>query len=212
MILPLRKIIPSQHVLIFVAMIGVIIFSSGCAALFGWDIHAPGILSQNFSFNIQPTQSRVGLYLEPSVWKYLSKNRGGRFADPQTYHVGEAYVPMVIEGFQGGFEEFIFFETEPTPELAKQYAVPYVVIVRIEDFGNKVTMKGQAVQIRTQTAVLDPQFNVMGRFISTGSSDAEKIFAKKGGPEVNLNAAIENNVIAMVQYIQDSIRTGNWNR
>lgn len=187
------------------------IISAGCTALFGWDIHAPGILSQNFAFNVRPVKNRVGLYLEPSVWNYISKNRGGRFADPQTYHVGEAYVPMVIEGFQEGFEEFIFFEIEPTPEIIKQYGIEYTAAVRIREFGNRVTMKGQAVQISTETLVFDRNFQPLARFASLGSSDAEKIFAKKGGPEVNLNAAIENNVIAVVQYIQDSIRTGHWN-
>lgn len=183
---------------------------SGCAALFGWKIHAPGILSRNFSYQIRSVDERVGLYIEPSAWNYVSKNRGGRLADPQTYYVGESFVPMTIEGFQGGFGEFIFFEVPPTPDMMKQYAVKYLAITRIKAFGNKVTLKGQAVQLVTQTAVLDSQFRELGFFESSGSSDAEKIFAKKGGPEVNLNAAIENNVIAMVQYLQDAIQTGNW--
>lgn len=200
-----NRILKSAFIVLAVSLL-----LSGCAALFGWDIHAPGILSQNFPFNVKPTPDRVGLYLDPSVWDYISKDRGGRFADPQTYHVGEAYAPMIVEGFQNGFEEFIFFEVEPTSEMIRQYGIQYTAIVRIESFGNKVTMKGQAVQIRTETAVLDHSFQPVARFVSLGSSDAQKIFAKKGGPEVNLNAAIENNIIALVQFMQDSIKTGNW--
>lgn len=186
------------------------LFLFGCAALFGWDIHAPGILSENFSYRIRPMKERVALYLESSVWEAVSKNRGGWSADPQTYHIGEAYVPMVVEGFQAGFEEFIFLEIEPTPSLARQYDIPYTAVIRMKDFGNRVTLKGQAVILTTETVILDRNLNELGRFQSHGASDAEKIFAKKGGPEVNLNAAIENNVMAIVQYIQDSIQTGKW--
>lgn len=182
----------------------------GCAALFGWDIHAPGVLSENFSYRIHPTKERVALYLEPSVWEAVSKNKGGWSADPQTFHIGEAYVPMIIEGFQAGFEEFIFLETEPTQSLMRHYDIPYTAVIQIKDFGNRVTMKGQAVTLSTETVVLDRNLNELGRFQSQGSSDAEKIFSKKGGPEVNLNAAIENNVMAVVQYIQDAVQTGKW--
>ena len=84
--------------------------------------------------------------------------------------------------------------------------------MRVEDFGNRVTWKGQALTLGTQVIVFDPDFQVQVRLRARGTSDAEKIFAKKGGPEVNLNAAIENNVLATVQYLQDAIRSGNWNK
>lgn len=184
---------------------------TGCARLFGWDIHAPGILSQDFERRLQPVQQRVALYIDPAVWSFESKNRGGKLADPQTYHVGEAFVPMAIEAFQQGFEEFIFLEIEPTPAILKQYGIPYVTVVRIHSFGNRVTLKGQAVELVTEVAVFDQNMQSLGKLEARGSSDAQKVFAKKGGPQVNLNAAIENNVIATVQYIQDAIRTGKWN-
>jgi hypothetical protein len=183
---------------------------TGCVRLFGWDIHAPGILSDNFIYDIHPAHERVGLYLDPAVWNYLSKNRGGKLADPQTYHVGEAFAPMAIEGFQQSFEEFIFLETEPTPALLERYGIPYLAVVRIKSFGNRVTLKGQAVELVTEVAVFDRAMQPLGRLEARGSSDAEKIFAKKGGPEVNLNAAIENNITATVQYLQDAMKTGNW--
>lgn len=59
----------------------------------------------------------------------------------------------------------------------------------------------------TETVILDRNLNVIERFESTGDSEAEKVFAKKGGPQVNLNAAIENNVLAIVQSVQDFLRT-----
>ncbi len=131
-------------------------------------------------------------------------------ADPQTFHVGEAYVPMLIEGFQESFEEFIFMEIEPDAAILRRYGIDYLAAVKIKRFGNRVTMKGQAVQLVSETAVLDGGLKTLARFESTGTSDAEKIFAKKGGPEVNLNAALENNILAIVEYLQDSIRSGSW--
>lgn len=187
-----------------------ILFQSGCVRLFGWDIHAPGLLSQNFSEQVHPAKERIALYLSPELLTFKSVARGGRFADPQVYHVGEAFGPMLVEALQTGFEEFIFLEVEPTPDILKRYAIPYVVFVRITDFGNRVTLKGQAVAVRTETVVKDADLNLVARFESGGTSDAEKVFAKKGGPEVNLNAALENNARSIVQYLQDSILNGVW--
>jgi hypothetical protein len=186
-----------------------LILFSGCA-IFAWDIHAPGVLSNNFTYNIQPAPQRIALYLDPNLAKYVSTDRGGRMADPQTYHVGEAMAPMLVEAFQNAFEEFVMLEIEPTPEVLKHYGIPYVVAIRIKDFGNRVTLKGQALTLVTEAAVYDSNLKKVGHFESTGTSDAEKIFSKKGGPEVNLNAAIENNIVAIIQYLQDSVRTGNW--
>ena len=187
-----------------------LVFISGCARLFGWDIHAPGILSEGYARRVQPVQQRVALYIAPSTWQAVSTNRGGKLADPQTYHVGESFLPMVIEGFQQGFEEFVFLEVEPTPAVLKRYGIPYTAVIRVKSFGNRVTLKGQAVELLTEVVVLDQNLQPLGKLEAQGSSDAEKVFAKKGGPQVNLNAAIENNVTATVQYIQDAIRTGEW--
>jgi hypothetical protein len=192
------------------SFLGFALIHLSCAALFGWDIHAPGILSSGFSQRVQPLNSRVALYVDPAVWTYQSKDRGGRMADPQTFHVGESYGPMLIEGFQESFEEFIFMEIEPDAAVLKRYGIDYLAAVKIKRFGNRVTMKGQAVQLVTETVVFDGDLKVLARFESTGTSDAEKIFAKKGGPEVNLNAALENNILAIVEYLQDSIHSGVW--
>ena len=176
---------------------------TGCATIFGWKIHAPGLLSKEFETRVLPVKERIALYLPPETLAYESKARGGRLADPQTYYVGEALAPMLLEGFQTGFEEFIFLETEPTPAMMKQYAIPRLAVVRVKEFQNQVTLKGQAVSLLTETAVLDPELQLIARFESRGTSDAQKVFAKRGGPEVNLNAAIENNVLAVVQQLQD---------
>ncbi|MBI4358631.1 MAG: hypothetical protein HY584_04960 [Candidatus Omnitrophica bacterium] len=183
---------------------------SGCASIFGWDIHAPGILSEDFSKKVKPIPERVALYLPPELLAYVSHDRGGRTADPQTYHVGEALGPMLVEGFQAGFEEFILLETEPTSAILKRYGIPYLVTVRIKNFKNRVTWGGHAITVATEALVFDSDLKWLGRFESSGASDAEKVFAKKGGPQVNLNAALENNVLAIVEYLQDSMRRGTW--
>ena len=179
------------------------LLQAGCATLFGWDIHAPGILSQEFSQKVYPAKERIALYLPPEVLRYESQNRGGRTADPQTYHIGEAFGPMLVEGFQSGFEEFIFLEAEPTPQILRRYLVPRLAVVRIKDFKNRVTLKGQSVMLVTEIEVFDPEMKLIARFESKGTSEARKVFAKKGGPEVNLNAAIENNVFATIQELQN---------
>jgi len=168
------------------------------------------MLSADFEQKIQPIESRVALYLDPEIMQAVSTLRGGKLADPQTYHLGEAFVPMLLESFQGAFTEFVFMEIPPTEGLMRQYGIPYVVEVRIRDFYNRVTLKGQSVALVAEAIVRDQALNQIARFESRGESRAEKVFAKKGGPEVNLNAAIENNVLAIVQYLQGSIQTGNW--
>ncbi len=101
-----------------------VLMTSGCAALFGWKIHAPGMLSGNFEQRIQPSRQRIALYLEPSMFSYVSKDRGGKLADPTTFYIGESYAPMILEGFQQAFEEFVYMEAEPTPVLLKQHRMP----------------------------------------------------------------------------------------
>ncbi|MBP9866292.1 MAG: hypothetical protein KBC91_07815 [Candidatus Omnitrophica bacterium] len=180
-----------------------LLFFSGCAALFGWKIHAPGLLSQDYYSRVVPSQARVALYLPEDVLRYQSTNRGGALADPQTYFVGEAFVPMILEGFQRAFQEFVFFETEPNPVLMRRYGIQRLAVVRIRALKNRVTLKGQAVQLETETRVYNEALEPVAAFESIGTSDAKKVFSKKGGPEINLNFAIENNVTALVQYLQE---------
>jgi hypothetical protein len=186
-------------------------FLTGCA-IFRWDIHAPGVLSAIFLEKVIPMEQRIALYLPEENCSFISKNRGGKTADPQTFHVGEAYCPMILEGFQQGFSEFIFMEAEPSPEILKQYAIPYLAVIRIKELGNRVTWKGQALALLTESDVYDTQMKLLAHFESEGVSDAVKVFAKKGGPQVNLNAALENNVLSVVQYLQDAIRSNAWQK
>ena len=181
-----------------------------CARLFGWNIHAPGLLSENFVRQIEPVPARMALYLEPGLSQYRSTNKGSWSADPQTYFIGESLSPMLLEAFQEGFEEFIFLEVEPDAKILKHYGIPYLAMVRIKDFQNLVTWKGQAVSLITETAVFDSELRLLATFEATGTSDAKGVFAKKGGPETNLSAALENNVQGIIQFLQDSILTGSW--
>lgn len=191
-------------------LVALVLIQPGCASIFGWNIHAPGILSEDFSRKVEPVSKRVALYLPKDLLEYQSKDRGGRTADPQTYHVGEALGPMLLEAFQESFDEFVFLEAEPNENVLKRYGIPYLVIIRIKNFDNRVTWGTHAVQLTTETVVLDSNLKPLGHFEATGISDAEKVFAKKGGPEVNLNAAIENNILAIIQYLQDSMVRGAW--
>lgn len=191
------------------ACLALILVFAGCARIFGWDIHAPGLLSESFATQTSPRRERVALYLTPQLRQYKSSDRGGRFADPQTYHVGEAFAPMLLEALQEEFEELVVLETEPTPEILKRYGISYLLFVRIKDFGNHVTLRGQALALTTETFVLDRELNVLSRYESRGISDARAVFKKKGGPEVNLNAAIERNLLAMIQYLEDFLKAAN---
>lgn len=182
----------------------------GCAALFGWDIHAPGLLSNAYFTHVPAVPQRIALYIEPALSEYTSTDRGGRFADPQTYHVGEAYQPMIIEAFQHAFEEFIYLEAQPASAIMKQYGIPYLAVVEAAGFHNRVTMKGQTLELVTRVHIFNQDLEAVETFEVSGSSDAQKVFAKKGGPQVNLNAALERNITATVQHIHDSLRTGAW--
>ena len=194
-----------QNPLSAIAVIFWVFLCAGCASLFGWNIHAPGVLSDNYFTVVAPVKGRVALQLPDHLEKYESRNKGGSLADPQTYYIGEAFQPMILEAFQHSFDEFLLMQVEPTPEMMARYDVPYLVRVRIKDFRNDVGLKGQKVELVTETVVFDAQLQQVERFESSGSSDAQKVFAKKGGPEVNLNAAIENNLRAMVQHLQDTL-------
>ncbi|MBI4388416.1 MAG: hypothetical protein HY582_05180, partial [Candidatus Omnitrophica bacterium] len=81
------------------ALITTFLFS-GCATIFGWSIHAPGVLSNRYYEQVKPAPQRIGLYLPNELIQFESKERGGRLADPQRYFIGESFVPMAIEGFQ----------------------------------------------------------------------------------------------------------------
>ena len=199
----------SRKLRIFLLFSAFLLLFSGCTSIFGWDIHAPGVLSNNFFQKVSLVrQERVALWLDPSLITFISKDRGGKTADPQTYHVGEAFAPMLIEAFQNGFEEFILMEAEPVPAVMKQYGIHWLVSVRIREFKNDVTWKGQALRLETESVVWNPDLKEVARFESSGSSQAEKVFAKRGGPQVHLNAALENTSEAIILHLQDLMRTG----
>jgi len=190
-------------ILIFLS--GLVLAVSGCA-IFHWDIHAPGLLSTAYYAEVRQENQRIALFIPDGLMQYTSTNRGGALADPQTYHIGEAMAPMMVEAFQTAFDEFILLEAEPTPELMKQYGISYLVLIDIQEFQNKVQLKGQGVGLVSKVYIVDSDLYLMAEFQAAGSSDARKVFAKKGGPEVNLNAAIESNLIATIQFIQDYLR------
>ncbi len=179
---------------------------SGCATIFGWNIHAPGVLSNRYYEQVKSAPQRIGLYLPDELIQFESKERGGRLADPQHYFIGESFAPMAIEGFQRAFEEFVLLEADPDSDILTRYQIPYLVTIKPESFKNRVTLKGQAVELKTRVTVFDSELRRVREFQATGSSDAQKVFAKKGGPEVNLNAAIENNITSTVQFVQDFLK------
>ena len=181
---------------------------SGCFALYGWDIHAPGILSQEFSSDIPVSNQRMALYVPRDLKTAISTDKGNWHSDPQNYHLGEAFVPMLVEAFQHGFDEFILIETEPTPGILKQYGIQYLSVVDFKGFKNRKSLKGQGLDFYSETTLFNSDLNLIARFQTRGASEARAVFAKKGGPEVNLNAAIESNLRSTVTYLQDWLRTG----
>jgi len=186
-------------------VIGLAASMTGCARLFGWDIHAPGILSQNYYQRMPVSEERVALFMTPGLINCVSTDKGTRWSDPQTYHVGEAAVPIMIEGFQHSFGEFVSLETEPEPDILRQYGIPYLVVVDFRDFWNLKKFKSQALVLETEVGIYDSNMKLLARFLARGTSDAQQVFAKKGGPEVNMNAAIENNVLVTTEFVLDFI-------
>jgi len=171
--------------------------------LFGWDIHAPGIMSERFYEKRELINERIGLYVTEESRQYVSTNRGGKLADPQIYHIGEAFEPMSIEAFSVSCNEFVYLDVEPTNAILQQYAISDLVVIDITGFDNRVTIKGQAVALKTEVFIFDQSLSLWAHFESEGSSDAQRVFAKRGGPEVNMNAAIENNLTVTIQFIND---------
>jgi hypothetical protein len=179
------------------------VLCAGCARLFGWDIHAPALLSARFHEEVTVREGRLALYITEASRVFISEDRGGRLADPQTYHIGEAFEPLAIEAFQAAFSEFVYCEIEPTDVLLKAYGIPYLAVIDITGFDNRVRLKGQSVSVMTDVYIFDADLRLCARFFAEGASDAKRVFAKRGGPEVNLNAALEKNITATVRFIHD---------
>ncbi len=179
---------------------------SGCAAIYGWNIHAPGILSAEFSQDILQSPHRVALYIPEGQKEFMSTDKGTRLSDPQTYYVGESFVPMLIESFQSGFTEFMLMEALPNLDIMRQYGVEILAVCEIKDFKNRKTMKSQGLDLYTETTLFDPNLKMVRRFEARGTSEAPGTFAKKGGLEVNLNAAIEGNLREVISQTQEALR------
>ncbi|HRK61432.1 MAG TPA: hypothetical protein PLY88_02645 [Candidatus Omnitrophota bacterium] len=177
-----------------------------CVAIYGWNIHAPGLLSDEFARDIPQVSKRVALYIPEGQKEFISKDKGTRWSDPQTYYIGEAFVPMLIESFQSGFTEFVLLEALPNPEIMSQYAIDAVVVSEIKDFKNRKTLPAQGLDVYTETAVFNRDLKLIRRFETRGTSEAKGTFAKKGGLEVNLNAAIEGSLRETVLQVQDALK------
>ncbi len=195
-----------RKILILLFSVGI----CGCARLFGWDIHAPGLLSEGFYQHVAVEKAAVALYLMPGTEAYVARDRGSRWADPQTFYIGEAAAPILIEAFQAAFERFAFVEEEPTAAVLQRHGFDYLVAVRIGGFRNRVTLKSQRVILELEAEVYNKDLMRVAHFKSRGMSEAFRVFAKKGGPEVNLNAAIENAVVSMIYFLQENLRNRVW--
>ena len=118
----------------------------------------------------------------------------------------EAFVPMLIESFQSGFSEFMRIEALPTPEIMRQYGIEALVVSEIKDFKNRKAFSAQGLDLYTETTVFNSDLKLIRRFETRGTSEAPGTFAKKGGLEVNLNAAIEGALRETVLQTQDALR------
>jgi len=196
-----------QFSVLFV-LIAFLLIHTGCAALYGWNLHAPGLLSSEFAADIPQASHRVALYIPEGMIGTISKDKGTWYSDPQTYYIGEAFAPMLIEAFQHGFKEFVLMEAEPTTTMMQRYGIEYLAVVTIKDFKNRHRIKGQGLDLLTETTIFKPDLSLLARFETRGTSEAPGIFAKKGGPEVNLNNTIESNLRSVVNYTQELLQTG----
>ncbi len=183
-----------------------LVILSSCTAIYGWNIHAPGILSAEFAQDVPQSPHRVALYVPEGQKEIVSKDKGTRLSDPQAYYLGEAFVPMLIESFQSGFKEFVLMEAVPTPEIMRQYGIETLAVCEIKDFKNRKTMKSQGLDIYTDTTLFNPDLKLVRRFEARGTSEAPGTFAKKGGLEVNLNAAMEGNLREIVMQVQEALK------
>ena len=178
----------------------------GCTAIYGWNIHAPGILSGEFARDIPQSPHRVALYVPEGQKEFVSKDKGTRLSDPQTYYVGEAFVPMLAEAFRSSFSEFVMMEAIPTPAIMKQYGIEMLAVSEIKDFKNRKTLSAQGLDLYTETSLFSPNLKMIRRFEARGTSEAPGTFSKKGGLEVNLNAAIEGNLREVIAQVQDALK------
>lgn len=183
-----------------------IVLFAGCTSIYGWNIHAPGILSAEFAQDIPQISKRVALYIPEGQKEFVSKDKGTRLSDPQAYYVGEAFVPMLIESFQSGFTEFVLMEALPTPDMLRQYGIEVLAVCEIKDFKNRKTMKSQGLDLYTETSLFNSDLKLVRRFEARGTSEAPGTFAKKGGLEVNLNAAIEGNLREVISQAQEYLK------
>lgn len=179
---------------------------SGCTAIYGWNIHAPGLLSDEFAADIPAVPHRIALYIPEGQKEFVSKDKGTIWSDPQTYYVGEAFVPMLIESFQTGFAEFVLMEALPTPALMQRYGIEALAVTEIKGFTNRKAYSAQGLDIYTETALFNRDLKLIRRFETRGTSEARGTFAKKGGLEVNLNAAIEGALRETVSQVQEALK------
>jgi len=155
-----------------IVWVSLIFMFAGCATLFGWKIHAPGILSNKFYDEIEKTDGRIALYIPPHCAEFISTEKGGTLADPTTFFIGEAFAPMLLEAFQHSFSEFVFMEIDPNADVLKQYQIPFVIVVDIREFYNKMTLKGQAVSIISEVWILNGDLQIVRHLEVVGTSDA----------------------------------------
>ena len=87
----------------------------------------------------------------------------------------------------------------------QQYGVSHLAVAEVTGFKNRKNLKGQGLDLYTETTLFDHNLKLISRFQTRGTSEARGVFAKKGGPEVNLNAAIESNLRNVVLMIQDEV-------
>ena len=107
---------------------------------------------------------------------------------------------MMLEAFQHSFQEMVLIETEPTASIMKQYGIFYLMVVEIKGFENRKNLRGQGLDLLTETTIFNQDLTLVARFETRGTSEARKVFAKKGGPEMNLNAAIESNLRSVIEF------------
>ena len=95
----------------------------------------------------------AGLVMDSGYRNYKSKDRGNAVADPQTYYIGEALVPLTLSYFGQAFEQVEVYEEFPDKaNLAKE---DFFIRPEIRLFDNEITLGEQEILLTLGAEIYD---------------------------------------------------------
>jgi len=110
--------------------------------------------------SISPKSAKIGLVLDSVYRDYKSKDRGDMFADPQTYLIGQALVPLTTAYFEKAFQSVSVYET--LPNKLELHGEGYVIRPRIREFDNElIGFSEQEISVTLAAEIYDQNMNLM---------------------------------------------------